>query len=336
MDVLTAARTITAQELQDLTPVQIDEMVKAADAEQLRLQGAVSRAYDLVHTAVGDSRRPERRGAQWSMTREEAYTAAVFAADDKAALALGRLAQSRHRLELIDGVRDTLGEEFTRRGGWERAFLVEGPTGHVHRSRRCSTCHRGESPTRFVWMTDYSGRTETEIVEDAGTRACTTCYPSAPADALKRPTRMFGPDEIKAQAERDERRRRLEARSAAAAAKAIMDPLTGVPLREEAGNRGAVLKTVTSAKRQLVSEAWWVMYCLYNNRDAGRHRANVLHLAAAVAAKEDTNAAALVAEAIAKKSKELARQTAENETETRPAKEITADLLARYEAYAAC
>lgn len=336
MDVRTAARTITAQALQGLTPVQIDEMVQAVDDEQFRLQAAVSRAYDLVHTAVGDSRRSARRGAQWSMTREEAYTAAAFATDDKAALALGRLAQFRHQLELIDGIRGTLAEEFTRRGGWERAFLVEGPTGHVHRSRRCSTCNRGESPTRFVWKTEYSGRTETEIVEAAGERACTTCYPSAPVDVLKRPTRMFGPNEIKAQAEREERRRRLEARSAAAAAKAITDPVTGTPLREEAGNRGAVLKTVTSAKRQLVSEAWWVVYCLYNNRDAGRHHANVLHLAAAVAAKEDTDATALVAEALAKKSKELARQVAENETETRPTKEITADLLARAGAYAAC
>ncbi|MFJ2217967.1 hypothetical protein ACIQVO_38140 [Streptomyces sp. NPDC101062] len=335
MDVLTAARTITARQLQDLTPVRIDEMVQAVDDEQVRLQAAVSRAYDLVHKAVGDSRRSVRRGAQWSMTREETYTAAAFATDDKTALALGRLAQLRHRLELIDHVRGTLAEEFTRRGGWERAFLVEGPTGHVHRSRRCSTCHHGESPTRFVWMTEYSGRTETQIVQAAGERACTTCYRSAPADALKKPTRMFGPNEIKARAERDERRRRLQARSAVAAEKAIMDPLTGAPLREEAGNRGSVLKTVTSAKRQLASEAWWVMSCLYNNRDAGRHRANVLHLAAAVAGKENTEAAALVAEALAKQSKELSRLVAKNETEARPAKAITADLLARYEACAA-
>lgn len=335
MDALTAARTITAQELQDLTPVRIDEMVKAVEDERSRLQRAVSRAYDLVHTAVGDSRRSARRGTPWSMTREEAYTAAAFAADDKAALALGRLAQLRHQLKLTDRIRGALGEEFIRRGGWERAFLVEGPTGHVHRSRRCSTCHHGQSPTRFVWMTDYSGKTETEIVKAAGKRACTTCYPSAPVDALKRPTRMFGPNELKAQAERDERRRRLEVQRAAAAAKAITDPATGTPLREEAGNRGSVLKTVTSAKRQLSSEAWWLMYCLYNSLDAGRHHANVLHLAAAVAAKENTDAGALVAEAIAKKSKEFSRDVAKDEAETRPAKEITADLLARYEACAA-
>jgi hypothetical protein len=54
-----------------------------------------------------------------------------------------------------------------------------------------------------------------------------------------------------------------------------------------------------------------------------------------VAAKERTDAGALVAEAIAKKAKELSRQAAANEAETRPAREITADLLARYEAYAA-
>ncbi|MFJ2217942.1 hypothetical protein ACIQVO_35970 [Streptomyces sp. NPDC101062] len=329
MDALTAAETITAQELQDLTPARIDEMTEAVEDKRSRLQAAVSRTYDLVHTAAGDS----RRGRHWSLTREEAYTAAAFAEGDKPALALGRLAQLRHQLKLTDRVRDKLGEEFTRRGEWERAFLVEGPTGHVHRSRSCSTCHHGESPTRFVWMTGYSGKTETEIVEDARSRACTTCYRSAPADVLKRPTHMFGPNETKAQEERDERRRRREERNAAAAAKAVTDPLTGTPLREEAGNRGSVLKTVISAKRQLASEAWWVMYCLHDSLDAARHHANVLHLAAAVAAKENTDADALVTQAITKKSKELAREIAKTGTETRPAKEITADLLARYEAF---
>ncbi|MEV7157293.1 hypothetical protein AB0N77_22145 [Streptomyces misionensis] len=42
-----------------------------------------------------------------------------------------------------------------------------------------------------------------------------------------------------------------------------------------------------------------------------------------------------MAEAIAKKAKELPRQAVTNAAETRPAMEITADLLARYKACAA-
>src|SRR5699024_12010413 len=70
-----------------------------------------------------------------------------------------------------------LGEAFRLRGGWNRAFLVAGANGHVHSSTSCSTCH---PTTQYAWMTDYSGADEDTIVADAGYRACTVCYPSAP------------------------------------------------------------------------------------------------------------------------------------------------------------
>jgi hypothetical protein len=77
----------------------------------------------------------------------------------------------------------------------------------------CSTCNRGERPTQFQWMTDYSGMGEAQIVAAAGWRACTVCYPTAPVgDVRSLPTAMFSrEDEAKAQA-----RAEREARAASA------------------------------------------------------------------------------------------------------------------------
>ena len=111
-------------------------------------------------------------------------------------------------------------EEFSRRGGWTRAFLVvTSGTGHVHSSQRCHTCY---PTTQFHWVTKLSGHDESEIVEAAGERACTICYPSAPAEVLNRPTALFTKDEEAKQAARAER----EAKKAAAQAASIIDPVT--------------------------------------------------------------------------------------------------------------
>jgi hypothetical protein len=114
--------------------------------------------------------------------------------------------------------------EFTRRGGWTRAFLVvTSGQGHVHSSQRCHTCY---PTTQFHWVTGYSGHDEDEIVGDAGERACTICYPSAPVDVLARPTKILSKDEEERLAARAER----EAKRAAKAALEVIDPDTGKTL----------------------------------------------------------------------------------------------------------
>lgn len=102
--------------------------------------------------------------------------------------------------------------EYQRRGGWTRAFLVSNNGGHVHSSMACSTCF---PTTQFHWLPEYSGKPEAEIVEDAGERACTVCYPSAPVDVLRRPTKIFSEDEKKAQQAREERASKKAAAEAA-------------------------------------------------------------------------------------------------------------------------
>jgi len=142
--------------------------------------------------------------------------------DLKRAAELEALAQEQEAIESAKG--DEMvpyQEEFSRRGGWTRAFLVvTSGTGHVHSSQRCHTCY---PTTQFHWVTKLSGHDEAEIVEAAGERACTVCYPSAPAYVLNRPTALFTKDEEAKQAARAER----EAKKAAAQAASIIDPVTG-------------------------------------------------------------------------------------------------------------
>lgn len=109
---------------------------------------------------------------------------------------------------------ETIYESF----GWSRAFLVVANSGgHVHSSMRCSTCY---PTTKFNWCVDYSGADEDDIVGDAGERACTVCYPTAPVDVLSRPSKIFSEEERQKVAERDARRVALAEKKAKAALKA--------------------------------------------------------------------------------------------------------------------
>lgn len=99
---------------------------------------------------------------------------------------------------------------------WSRAFLVvTNGQGHVHSSMDCSTCNKMGKATRFSWMPEWSGSEEAAIVEAAGERACTVCYPSAPVEVLSRPTKMFSAEEVSRQQARVEREAKAAARKAA-------------------------------------------------------------------------------------------------------------------------
>jgi hypothetical protein len=115
--------------------------------------------------------------------------------------------------------------EYVRRGGWTRVFLAKSHNGHAHNGTECSTCHNGEYRTEFAWLIRYSGLPEAEIVADAGERACTTCYPSAPADA--KGTKMFTPDEEEAQRAREQREAERARKAKEAADKSITTPEGG-------------------------------------------------------------------------------------------------------------
>jgi hypothetical protein len=129
-----------------------------------------------------------------------------------------KIAESKAKVKELAAKMDVYDAEFVRRGGWTRAFFVANAGGHVHSSMNCSTCY---PTTRFQWLTSYSGKDENEIVSDAGERACTVCYASAPVDLLRRPSKINDPEKEAARKEREEKK---AAKDAATAAKAIANP----------------------------------------------------------------------------------------------------------------
>lgn len=178
--------------------------------------------------------------------------------------------------------------EFNRRGGWTRAFLVvTSGTGHVHSSQRCHTCY---PTTQFHWVTKLSGHDEAEIVEAAGERACTICYPSAPAYVLNRPTALFTKDEEAKKAAREER----EAKKAAAQAASIIDPVTGRVL----------FKTERGATNDIASDL--DSYFRYEDT---KYLDAAFKLTALVADKRGVPAEALWDELKAKAEKKFRRET---------------------------
>lgn len=153
--------------------------------------------------------------------------------------------------------------EFQRRGGWTRAFLVSNGNGHVHKNMQCSTCF---PTTRYAWMTDYSGKNEDEIVDAAGERACTVCYPSAPVSSLGKPTKMFTEDEKKQQEAREERARAKAEREAKKQAAGIFAE-NGGPLKVSGwGSYQEEVKTERTA--QIMAVDALVNQRLYANWDA--------------------------------------------------------------------
>ncbi len=95
--------------------------------------------------------------------------------------------------------------------GWARFFLVKNTNGHIHSTMNCSTCNWD---TRFGWLTDMSGLTETDAVAAHGQRLCSVCFPTAPVEWRE----TYYADEKKAR-----KAERAEARAAKTAAKVERD-----------------------------------------------------------------------------------------------------------------
>lgn len=117
-----------------------------------------------------------------------------------------------------------LEQEFHRRGGWTRYYLVDNTNGHVHPNTRCSSCF---PTTVYAWMIEESGMSAEDLVEKAGEQACTFCFPWAPVDTLRRKSKLESPERKAARLEREAKKAEREAKKAA---KAIATP-EGNPLR---------------------------------------------------------------------------------------------------------
>jgi hypothetical protein len=161
--------------------------------------------------------------------------AALYAEINSLALAIEKAEQAKRpvpagaRNELASLVARTipLTDEFERVGGWTRYYLVEG--GHLHRNASAWDCSRTMNTSQY-WMTELSGQTEAEVIELAGDRVCTVCYPAAPVAVLGRPSKLLTKSEAEKAEAADARRRAADDKAAKAAAAAITD-VDGSPLK---------------------------------------------------------------------------------------------------------
>lgn len=258
---MTDTTLATTTALPEWTPVQIDTELKRLGQERAVLVARVNNLRHAVELAR-EGRRPDHARAARLEAEAEQY--------------LPRIAELRAQMKPYE-------DEFDRRGGWARAFLVLNNGGHVHSSTHCSTCYL---TTRYEWLTDYSGRGEDEIVYASGELACTACYPSAPVDVLKRVGEIRRPGDV----EREQRAAAKAAKVRAAAAEAVIDPNTGRTLYKSVRAATNALSTVLSSIR------WYGL----DHPDGPKWTQTVDSIVEAVAAKQGADPAALKAELEAK------------------------------------
>ncbi|GAA1979072.1 hypothetical protein [Kitasatospora viridis] len=243
----------SAKDLTTATPADIDKQLAQLAAQLFKAESKLPSLRDSIHRAAGDRSNYQGRRQVWGMDFNAAQQAAQHRADTDttyigrdARNALQRLQDAEKSIAAIEAEQAPYDAEFARRGGWTRAFIVTNVDGHVHKTMDCSTCRPS---TQFAWLTDYSGGTEQQVVEDAGERACTVCYPSAPVDIRKRPTKIFTPDEIAASEARAAKAKAAEAAKVTKAAKAITDPEGN---RLQGKGRGDWIDTEAAAQSEAV------------------------------------------------------------------------------------
>lgn len=186
----TKKRETAPADLTNLTPAEVDTFLAEATAAHARLSSSLDYTLDSMHRYVRDERERTSGWGQgpWKMTTDQVVEACerMAAEGGHRASYLDTWEQGQAGLRALEEEIGRLNEEFERRGGWSRFYLVTNPGGHIHSSMNCSTCNkytsRGQSQTRFAWVTDLSGHSEEEAVEAQGAILCTVCFPSAPVE----------------------------------------------------------------------------------------------------------------------------------------------------------
>jgi hypothetical protein len=244
----------------DSTPPAIDEELASYYGERRTFEVQIWSLQDEIRERQGfiDGGKQSR----WGYRSPKDPEGDIARAEAKIEILAG------HVLDIDSQKIDPIDEEFKARGGWTRFFLVTSSGGgHVHSTMRCSSCNYR---TRFIWLTEESGKNEAEIVEKAADGACTVCFSTAPvADRNNpRPNPYEDPDVKAARA----------ARAEVKAAKVAKELITGIrtpdgeELREENHYRedgtlhwrGSLIKTERAAEingvDHLVHAKWSAAY----------------------------------------------------------------------------
>jgi hypothetical protein len=228
-------------DLTTATPVEIDTLLAPIWERQASAQSRIvnyKRREAEIFTTIEKVKRGER------VLRITSALDGIELMEDLARLGRFIVAEG-NKLAAAEADAAPYEAEYTRRGGWNRVFLATSTNGHAHNGTECSTCHNGQYRTAFAWLIQYSGQSEADIVADAGERACTTCYPTAPVDA--KGTKMFTPDEEEAQRAREEREAAKAEKARQADIKGITTP-EGKPLDIGSNGYKDVAKTLRTAE----------------------------------------------------------------------------------------
>lgn len=140
---------------------------------------------------------------------------------------------------------------------WQRAWIVSG--GHVHSMP--SGCPGFKMTTAPHLLPACSALTEDEIVDLAGDRACTFCFPSAPVDKLAQPSRLFALDEAAKAERKAERLTKAEEKEA---------KKVTVAFGEKKNRNGdtyietETFGSVRSARTEALSEYGWLLWNVAN------------------------------------------------------------------------
>lgn len=221
--------------MSDKTPEYVDTKLSELDYERYKKMVEMSEITKRMERTTVNRKRYENNDSLQAKSRVEACDRDIASSQNKNNI-------KQVEVEYLEKKMQHYEDEYVRRGRWTRAFFVANGNGHVHRSRSCSTCY---PTTRFQWLTAYSGKTENDVVEDAGDRACTVCYSSAPVETLNRPSRINDPEREAIKAAKAAAK---AAKEADAAQKAISNP-DGTQLKM---NYGGTIRTEHTAEIETV------------------------------------------------------------------------------------
>lgn len=256
-------------------PAEIDTEIHRLDAERVRFGMYLT----ALRRELGES---ENQAAGYAVNRHVRPAAEILAA----------IEATETSIEIVNSRIRPLGEEFSRRGGWTRWYLVT--DGHLHYDVSGSRCNRIPT-TEHYWMTEHSGKTEAKMIEEAGKRVCTVCFPSAPVDPRPATGRFMTLTEAERAAYREQTARDRAAKKAA--------QIT-TPEGEELIVDGDHLKTERAAWNRAMQLAWDLAWYGEHN-DAGADRESIRRILDTLAPLRGITAEALRAELNTKVAKKV-------------------------------
>lgn len=133
-------------------------------------------------------------------------------------------------------------------------------------------------------MTEFSGKTSAEMIELAGDRVCTTCFPDAPVAPRPAAARFMTPSEAERAAYREAATRKREAAKAAQ-----MTTPDGGELRAANGVHGDLIKTEVAARRRALQDAADLAFYGNSHPSAPEWRETVRRMIEALAHRTGTD-----------------------------------------------